>query len=123
MRWWSYGVAAALGAALAARADAAAATGASRSRGCRATVEECSEGTVRPGELTSAQVKDLQRTLHDAGYGVRATGSLDDQTRRAVSRFQHARALSATGELDGPTAHDLGVDRRSLELERGEHGT
>lgn len=123
MRWWSCGAMAIVGAALAARADAAAGSGDSGAAACRETVQVCSEGAIPPGELTSAQVNDLQRTLRDAGYPVHRTGTLDDQTRRALSDFQRDRGLGATGELDGPTAHDLGVDRRTLELERGEHGT
>jgi peptidoglycan hydrolase-like protein with peptidoglycan-binding domain len=85
--------------------------------------ERSDESLIRPNDVSTAQMEDIQKSLGAAGYPVQRTGRFDEQTRDAISRFQRANGLDATGELDARTAHALGFDKRALEMELAEHGT
>ena len=45
-------------------------------------------------------VADVQKALNDFGYTVKATGNIDEDTKKAIIEFQKAHNLKATGELD-----------------------
>jgi peptidoglycan hydrolase-like protein with peptidoglycan-binding domain len=72
-----------------------------------------SPGVSFGGDETAAlgpdQIRMVQRALHDRGYGVEPTGAWDASTRAALSEFQSASKLPATGTLDGATARALGL--------------
>ncbi len=53
-------------------------------------------------------IKSLQRELKRAGYNPGATdGIMGPSTRRALTRFQEAHGLAATGDPDIPTLTKL----------------
>jgi hypothetical protein len=67
------------------------------------------------GENWAAQdIKKVQEALKNKGHN---PGSMDGvigpQTRQAISAFQNANGLKATGRLDTETAEKLGVERAS----------
>ncbi len=64
--------------------------------------------TLRKGQKGSA-VTDLQNRLRLAGYPTPVTGRFDDQTQRAVMRFQLARGILADGVAGPSTLAALGI--------------
>jgi N-acetyl-anhydromuramyl-L-alanine amidase AmpD len=85
--------------------------------------ERSGASVIHPNDVSTAQMKAIQKSLSAAGYPVQWTGRLDQDTRDAISRFQRANGLDATGQLDARTAHALGFDKGALEMELAEHGT
>lgn len=67
-------------------------------------------GTTPESVFTSDGTLRLQRALARHGYRVSQSGTLDDETRRALERFQRANELASTGMPDYATCHALGLD-------------
>jgi peptidoglycan hydrolase-like protein with peptidoglycan-binding domain len=83
------------------------------------TVEEAA--VIQPSELSPEQVRVVQRALADRGFAVDLTGEYDGRTRSALTAFQRARGLPATGNLNSPTVEALGIDPRDVTpVRRGE---
>jgi peptidoglycan hydrolase-like protein with peptidoglycan-binding domain len=74
---------------------------------------------VQPSELSSEQVRLVQRALSDRGFALDLTGSFDERTQSALSDFQRTRGLPATGNLNQPTVEALGLDPRDVMPVRG----
>ncbi len=68
----------------------------------------------RPTGPNAEVVREAEETLRDEGYLAQADGTFDDDTRRALSRFQEERALHVTGELDELTKLSLGLSSEAL---------
>lgn len=70
------------------------------------------EGTwvAQPGDLSTEQVRIVQRSLGDRGFPIELTGKFDDSTRTALADFQSSRGLPNTGNLSSQTAAALGID-------------
>ncbi len=77
---------------------------------------------VDPSTLDPDRIRLLQRTLVDHGFAIDMTGSFDPPTRTALTTFQRARGLPATGNLNGPTMDALGIDPRDLQGPEGTAG-
>ena len=61
-------------------------------------------------EADTSQIIDIQTRLQDWGYyDGEITGVLDSATTTAISEFQAANGITATGELDAATMNALGV--------------
>lgn len=61
-------------------------------------------------QLDSSEIQDIQQTLADAGfYKGTVDGLWGTQTRRALTSYQAANGLKATGKLNGPTLDKLGL--------------
>jgi len=60
--------------------------------------------------MSPEQIRLVQRTLNAQGYPVEVTSAWDKRTRAALTSFQTAHALPATGDLDPATSQALGVD-------------
>ena len=59
-------------------------------------------------QLGEAQIKELQRLLQDQGYEVGSLdGTLNPETNEAISKFQAAEGLQATGQPDLKTLRAL----------------
>ncbi len=86
---------------------------------------------VEPSGLSSEQVRLVQRSLADRGFAVNLTGTFDDRTQTALTDFQRARGLAASGSLDASTIDALGIDPRDVtpvigedpDFEEQVHGT
>jgi peptidoglycan hydrolase-like protein with peptidoglycan-binding domain len=74
---------------------------------------------VQPSDLSNEQVRIVQRALSDRGFALDLTGSFDERTQTALSDFQRARGLPATGNLNQPTVEALGLDPRDVMPVRG----
>jgi peptidoglycan hydrolase-like protein with peptidoglycan-binding domain len=74
---------------------------------------------VKPSALSPEQVRVVQRSLIDRGFAVDLSGEFDPLTRRALTDFQRARGLPATGNLNTSTVEALGVDPRDVMPVRG----
>lgn len=48
----------------------------------------------------TAQIREAQRGLNDAGFRCRADGNFDSTTMKAVIDFQQANGLDQTGAID-----------------------
>ena len=55
------------------------------------------------------QVKAVQTALNKEGYKVAVDGKMGKQTRAALTKFQKAQGLPATGKTDDATLKKLGV--------------
>jgi hypothetical protein len=55
------------------------------------------------------QVKAVQTALNKEGYKVAVDGKMGKQTRGALTKFQKANGLPATGKADSGTLKKLGV--------------
>jgi peptidoglycan hydrolase-like protein with peptidoglycan-binding domain len=74
---------------------------------------------VQPSKLTQEQIRVVQRSLIDRGFAVDLSGDFDPLTQRALTDFQRARGLPATGNLNSSTIEALGVDPRDVMPVRG----
>jgi len=54
-----------------------------------------------------SEIIGVQKRLQNLGYLCEPTGELDDQTRQAISAFQHATEIEETGEPDSATQDKL----------------
>ena len=73
-----------------------------------ATAPESRTRTSAPVDTT--KVRAAQQALARAGYNPgNATGTMDAPTHDAVTQFQKAHGLKATGDLDSATMSALGV--------------
>ena len=73
-----------------------------------ATAQDTRTRTSAPVDTT--QVQAAQQALARAGYNPgNSTGNFDASTHDAVSQFQRARGLKATGDLDSATMSALGL--------------
>jgi peptidoglycan hydrolase-like protein with peptidoglycan-binding domain len=77
---------------------------------------------IQPSSLSPEQVRLVQRSLVDRGFAVDLSGSFDQPTQSALSEFQRARGLPATGNLNTPTMDALGLDPRDVMPVRGDAG-
>jgi peptidoglycan hydrolase-like protein with peptidoglycan-binding domain len=70
-----------------------------------------SAGLLKPGAA-----KMIQQRLEDAGalQEEQETGAMDAVTRSALTRFQRAAGLPATGEPDADTVEKLGLKARDV---------
>lgn len=65
--------------------------------------------------LSTATVRRVQQKLNALGFGVgTATGTWDEATRAAVTRFQKARGLQPTGALNADTMRALHIGLGSV---------
>jgi len=72
-------------------------------------------GEEKAAVLHRDDIKKLQESLRDKGYyHSQVDGVLGPQTRAAISQYQKAEKLPATGRLDAPTAGKLGVGPESI---------
>ena len=78
---------------------------------------------VQPSSLSPEQVRLVQRSLIDRGFAVDLSGSFDQPTQTALTEFQRARGLPATGNLNAPTIDALGLDPRDVMPVRGQRGS
>ena len=63
------------------------------------------------GNLPRERVRRVQERLAAAGFDPGpADGAMGPRTRAALRAFQEARGLDPTGEPDGPTLTELGVE-------------
>lgn len=53
------------------------------------------------------EIKGLQARLNNLGFECPTTGKLDDDTKRAVRRFQYACEMEETGEFDEATRQKI----------------
>ena len=68
-------------------------------------------------EESSDAVMQVQKALNEAGYSAGPEdGVLGTQTHSAISEFQQAQGMEATGELDRDTINALGLDADSAEF-------
>jgi peptidoglycan hydrolase-like protein with peptidoglycan-binding domain len=74
---------------------------------------------VQPSTLSPEQIRVVQRSLVDRGFAVDLSGNFDPTTQRALTDFQRARGLPATGNLNASTIEALGVDPRDVMPVRG----
>lgn len=77
---------------------------------------------IQPSSLSPEQVRLVQRSLVDRGFAVDLSGTFDQPTQSALSEFQRARGLPATGNLNTPTMDALGLDPRDVMPVRGDAG-
>ena len=54
-----------------------------------------------------SEITGIQKRLLNLGYLCEPTGELDDQTRQAITAFQHASEIEETGEPDSATRDKL----------------
>jgi peptidoglycan hydrolase-like protein with peptidoglycan-binding domain len=87
--------------------------------GAAAPAAASSAPAVAPSDLSTEQIRLVQRSLIDRGFAVDPTGSFDDRTRTALMDFQRARGLPASASLDQPTVDALGLDPRDVMPVRG----
>jgi peptidoglycan hydrolase-like protein with peptidoglycan-binding domain len=109
--------------ALVTAAIVAAAACSSREKGYSTAPAETAEeaSVIQPSELSPEQVRVVQRALADRGFAVELTGEYDSSTRSALTAFQRARGLPATGNLNSPTVEALGIDPSDVTpVRRGE---
>lgn len=58
--------------------------------------------------ISAENIQEMQRVLRDQGYDPgRVDGTMDDQTRQALRRFQDVRNIPQTGRLDRDTVGQL----------------
>jgi hypothetical protein len=63
------------------------------------------------GDLPRERVRRVQERLAAAGFDPgQADGAMGPRTRAALRAFQEARDLAPTGEPNGPTLTELGVE-------------
>jgi len=93
---------------------------ASAASGCRVTFQVYSH--VEQGDR-GAKAKAAQCLLRSAGYSVRADGSFSAADEAAVKRFQGARDLSRTGEVNRRTWTALLARGSKPRLSVGDRGT
>ncbi len=66
---------------------------------------------VMTGDLSRERVRQVQERLTAAGFDPgQADGIIGARTRAALRAFQEARDLAPTGEPNGPTLMELGVE-------------
>jgi N-acetylmuramoyl-L-alanine amidase len=56
------------------------------------------------------QVKAVQTALKNEGYKVEVDGKMGKNTRAALTQFQKANKLPATGKADNATLKKLGIN-------------
>jgi peptidoglycan hydrolase-like protein with peptidoglycan-binding domain len=62
-------------------------------------------------------VKKIQQSLNDQGYSAGPVdGIIGEKTRGALSEFQQAEGMQATGEVDRQTIDALGLDPEASEF-------
>lgn len=61
---------------------------------------EATQQTEEQIRLTKAKRRDVQRRLTRLGFETKATGTFDDSTRAAISRWQEEAGYPSTGFLD-----------------------
>jgi peptidoglycan hydrolase-like protein with peptidoglycan-binding domain len=64
---------------------------------------------AQPSELSTEQVRTVQRALTSRGFQVDASGTFDAATQTALAEFQRSRGLPATGNVNADTAAALGI--------------
>jgi murein L,D-transpeptidase YcbB/YkuD len=70
-----------------------------------------SAGLLKPGAMRTIQQRLAKKGVLGEGH---ESGKLDAATRAAVTRFQDAQGLPATGELDDATIEKLGLHPKDL---------
>lgn len=63
--------------------------------------------------LSESTIKALQDALNKQGIAVKTDGTMDDETRGAIRRYQLQHHLPVTGEADKATLDKLGVSSQS----------
>lgn len=64
------------------------------------TTNEATQQTEDEIRLTKAKRRDVQRRLTRLGFDTKATGTFDESTRAAISRWQEESGYPSTGFLD-----------------------
>jgi peptidoglycan hydrolase-like protein with peptidoglycan-binding domain len=64
------------------------------------TASEATQQTEDEIRLTKAKRRNVQRRLTRLGFETKATGTFDEQTRTAISRWQEESGYPSTGFLD-----------------------
>ncbi len=73
-------------------------------------LQEQAKTISQAAPIDTAMVKEVQEALNQKGFGVgKADGVLGAKTAAAVSKFQQAQGLDATGAIDQQTIVALGV--------------
>ena len=82
-----------------------------------AASEMAAHASEEAPQLGEAQIKELQRLLQDQGYEVGSLdGTLNPETNEAISKFQAAEGLEATGQPDLKTLRALAPDSEQQEF-------
>lgn len=68
------------------------------------------EQTTAAARLDRETVRKAQQALNQEGYSLQVDGIVGPQTRGAVKQFQQDKGLQASGELDGNTLSELGIE-------------
>jgi peptidoglycan hydrolase-like protein with peptidoglycan-binding domain len=64
------------------------------------TTNEATQQTEEQIGLTKAKRRDVQRRLTRLGFDTKVSGTFDEQTRAAISRWQEESSYPSTGFLD-----------------------
>jgi peptidoglycan hydrolase-like protein with peptidoglycan-binding domain len=73
---------------------------------------QVAQAPAQPPAANTAKVTAAQQALARAGYSPgNATGAMDAPTHDALTQFQRAHGLRATGDLDSQTMSALGLSQ------------
>lgn len=76
-----------------------------------ALLQQLGTAAADSGAIYRAQVKQVQAALNAAGYTAGpADGALGPKSRAAISRYQSANGLAATGDVNAELLASLGID-------------
>jgi uncharacterized protein involved in tolerance to divalent cations len=73
-----------------------------------------SELTCPFGQYEIPSITDIQKELKSQAYEIVVTGKLDEQTKKAITAFQHDNLLETNNPLSQETMQRLGIKRERL---------
>lgn len=92
-------------------------SGIDQSRASRESSRYDMDQSVTAVKLDNSQIAEVQRLLKEKGYNPGAAdGLMGPNTRRALSSFQKAKGLTATGKPTRETLQSLAPDTETQEL-------
>jgi peptidoglycan hydrolase-like protein with peptidoglycan-binding domain len=69
------------------------------------------QSRIRAQNLSSEQIRKIQRALHDAGFRAsKVDGEWGPNTREALKNFQQEKGMAATGQLNRRSLSALGLN-------------
>jgi len=76
---------------------------------------------ISPQSMSRGEVKQVQQALDKDGFKAGPTdGRWGHETASAVKQFQHSKQLQPTGQLNGQTVADLGLDASKFPQPQGQ---